>query len=137
MFIDQGWVGEGGEQQEAHVDLAVPLTICIIINKKIIIIIKITKNIMIIKTLRSGERGGKVARDFILHERGKLRKPLRTLSHPQRRQVSEESEIVLSNSFVCSLYRSDTYEFTNRTFTPILASLAELIRLNYDEAKFE
>jgi len=27
-----------------------------------------------------------------------------------------------------SLYRSDTYEFTNRTFTPILASLAELIR---------
>ena len=29
---------------------------------------------------------------------------------------------------LCSLYRSDTYEFTNRTFTPILASLAELIR---------
>lgn len=27
-----------------------------------------------------------------------------------------------------SLYRDDTYEFTNRTFTPILASLAELIR---------
>ena len=24
VFIDQGWLGEGGEQQEAHVDLTVP-----------------------------------------------------------------------------------------------------------------
>ena len=26
MFIDQGWLGEGGEQQEAHVDLTVATT---------------------------------------------------------------------------------------------------------------
>ena len=32
VFIDQGWVGEGGEQQEAHVDLTVPPTFLIIMD---------------------------------------------------------------------------------------------------------
>ena len=72
MFIDQGWVGEGGEQQEAHVDLTVPATILVIVDAFLSFIIKITENIIIIKISRSGERGGKVARNLILHERGKL-----------------------------------------------------------------
>ena len=44
------------------------------------------------------------------------------------RKMGEEEIKNEYNWVRCSLYRDDTYEFTNRTFTPILASLAELIR---------
>lgn len=81
VFIDQGWVGEGGEQQEAHVDLTVK---------------EVAKLHAISFCMKEGNCENLFERFPTLRED--------------------------------SLYRSDTYEFTNRTFTPILASLAELIR---------